>query len=92
MERLTERDGKQVLYRKDGESYPFPLMSQYDIQRVLERLAYYEDKAEPVAPDIETYHNMDYPRCPNCGRTFWKNDFYCGTCGLVIKRSDVDGK
>lgn len=51
MERLTERCGKQVLYLKDGETFPYTLMSGYDVQRVLERLCELEDAVESRCAD-----------------------------------------
>lgn len=46
MERLTQRNGDYVEYLKDGEALPHTLMSSYDIQCVLERLAKLENDLE----------------------------------------------
>lgn len=47
MERLTKRKGGLVYYTKDGHLYAAVNMSNFDIYKVLQRLAYYEDAAEP---------------------------------------------
>lgn len=39
-------------------------------------------KAKPV---IVTLQNVDYPKCPKCGRVLWpSSEKYCATCGQCI--------
>jgi hypothetical protein len=45
-ERLTERKNGLVYYKKDDRLYQSVLMENFDIYKVLMRLAYYEDKEE----------------------------------------------
>ena len=43
-------------------------------------------KAKPV---IVTLQNVDYPKCPKCGRVLWPNsENYCATCGQCILWED----
>ena len=86
--RLTERQDNHIFYVKDGEAYPYTLLSGYDISRVLEKLADLEDKAEPMEPLVVTIRNVNYIHCPKCKRTLWGKEYFCATCGQAVKRSD----
>ena len=55
MERLTQRNGDHVEYLKDGEAFPYTLMSGYDIQRVMDRLAELEDALEQGELELVRY-------------------------------------
>jgi len=46
MERLTQRNGEHIEYLKDGEAFPYTLLSGHDIQKVLKHLAELEDALE----------------------------------------------
>ena len=90
MERLTHRkkDGT-VVYLKDNTMIAPVNMSGFDVKQALSRLAELEDRAELMEPVIVTIRNVDYPQCPKCGRTLWKNEKFCATCGQAVK---MDGK
>ena len=85
MERLTVRKGDMVYYRKDEYLQAPVNMSGFDVKQVMNRLAELEDRAEPAEPVIVTIRNVDYPQCPKCGRTLWKNEKFCATCGQAVK-------
>lgn len=42
-------------------------------------------KQIPEKPVTVTLQNVDYPKCPKCGRVLWpKSEKYCATCGQCI--------
>lgn len=85
MERLTVRKGDIVYYVKDNDMIAPVNMSGFDVKQALSRLAELEDRTEPMEPVIVTIRNVDYPQCPKCGRTLWKNEKFCATCGQAVK-------
>ena len=90
MERLTHRkkDGT-VVYLKDNTMIAPVNMSGFDVKQALSRLAELEDRAEPMEPVLVRIMGTDYPQCPKCKRTLWKQEHYCSNCCQAVK---VHGK
>ena len=60
-------------------------MSGFDVKKVMTRLAELEDREEPAEPVAVTLQSVDYPQCPKCKRTLWKQEHYCSNCGQAVK-------
>ena len=84
MERLTHRKGDMVYYRKDEYLQAPVNMSGFDVKQVMNRLADLEDREEPAEPEIVTMQNVEYRKCPVCGKTLFY-DKYCPNCGQAVK-------
>ena len=85
MERLTHRkkDGT-VVYLKDNTMIAPVNMSGFDVKQALSRLAELEDRTEPMEPEILTMQNVEYRKCPVCGKTLFYYK-YCPNCGQAVK-------
>lgn len=85
MERLTHKKGDMLYCRKDGQLLAPVNMSGFGVKKVMTRLAELEDRAELMEPVLVRIIGTDYPQCPKCKRTLWKQEHYCSNCGQAVK-------
>lgn len=50
------------------------------------------EKQIPKKPVIVTIRNVDYPKCPVCGRVLWGKEYYCANCGQAVERESKSMK
>lgn len=41
-------------------------------------------------PVVVTIRNVDYQKCPVCGRVLFGKEYYCATCGQRVNRGEQE--